>query len=472
LRKLRFLSDYPSRGVLNQEGVAALNPLPELAKVAVQSKYNARALFAKTLISVCSLALLAVGLVGCNRGATPGKGGGGGGGGDKDTVKVGILHSLTGTMAISEKSLKDAELMAIEEINEAGGVLGKKIVPVVEDPESKFTTVFPDKAKKLLLNDNVAVVFGCWTSVSRKNVLPVFEKNNGLLFYPVQYEGNEASKNVVYTGAAPNQQILPAVEWLLKKEGGEKKKFYLLGTDYVFPRTANLIIVKYLESKGLKAVAEEYTPFGHKDYQNIIQKIKSSGADVIFSTINGDSNVNFYNELAAQGITADKIPVVAVSVGEDELTGLDPSKVKGHLAAWNYFQSVDTPKNKEFVKKFQDKYGKDRVTDDPIAAAYCQVYLWKNAVELAKSFDVDEVRKALLTGKVEFDAPEGMVKVSPKNLHVYKAFRMGKTRDDKQFDIIYETPPIEPDPYPEVAFPGWQVDHSKAILKKGLEVKF
>jgi urea transport system substrate-binding protein len=387
-------------------------------------------------------------------------------------VKVGILHSLTGTMAISETSLKDAELLAIEEINAAGGVLGKKIVPIVEDPESKFTTEFPNKAKKLLLNDEVAVVFGCWTSVSRKNVLPVFEENNGLLFYPVQYEGNEASKNVVYTGAAPNQQIIPAVEWLLSKEGGAKKKFYLLGSDYVFPRTANLIIVKYLESKGLKAVAEEYTPLGHLDYQTVVQKIKAKDPDVIFSTINGDSNVNFYNELAAQGITADKIPVVAVSVGEDELRGLDPSKVKGHLAAWNYFQSLDTPKNKEFVAKFQKKYGKDRVTDDPIAAAYCQVYLWKNACELAKSFEVDDVRKALLTGKVEFDAPEGLVKVSPKNLHVYKSFLMGKTRTDKQFDIIYKTPPIEPDPYPEVAFPGWTVDHSKAILKKGLQVKF
>ena len=248
--------------------------------------------------------------------------------------------------------------MAIDEINAAGGLLGKKIEPIVEDPESKFTDVFPEKAKKLLLKDKVPVVFGCWTSVSRKNVLPVFEENDGLLFYPVQYEGNESSKNVVYTGAAPNQQILPAVEWLLSKAGGEKKKFYLLGSDYIFPRTANLIIVKYLESKGMKPVAEKYTPLGHLEYQNIVQDIKKEDPDVIFSTINGDSNVNFYNELAAQGITADKCPVVAVSVGEDELRGLDPAKVKGHLAAWNYFQSIDTPVNKEFVKKFKEKYGK------------------------------------------------------------------------------------------------------------------
>ncbi len=359
--------------------------------------------------------------------------------GEKEPIKVGILHSLTGTMAISESSLKDVELMAIEEINKAGGVLGRQVEAIVEDPESKFTTVFPDKAKKLLLQDKVAAVFGCWTSVSRKNVLPVFEKYNGLLFYPVQYEGNESSKNVVYSGAAPNQQILPAVKWLLSKEGGAKKKFYLLGSDYVFPRTANLIIVKYLKSKGLEPVAEEYTPLGHLDYTTVVQKIKAADPDVIFSTINGDSNVNFYNELAAQGITADKVPVVAVSVGEDELRGLDPSKVKGHLAAWNYFQSIDTPVNKAFVKRFQDKYGKDRVTDDPIAAAYAQVYLWKNAVEKAGSTDVDKVRMAFVKeGPIGYAAPEGNIKVDPKNLHVYKAFYMGKIRDDKQFDIIYQ----------------------------------
>ncbi len=386
-------------------------------------------------------------------------------------IKVGILHSLTGTMAISEKSLMEVEQMAIKEINAAGGVMGRQVVAIVEDPESKFTTVFPDKAKKLLLSDKVAAVFGCWTSVSRKNVLPVFEENNGLLFYPVQYEGNESSKNVVYSGAAPNQQILPAVEWLMSAAGGSKKKFYLLGTDYVFPRTANLIIVKYLQSKGLQPVEEKYTPFGYNDYASIVQDIKSKAPDVIFSTINGDSNVNFYKELAAQGITADKIPVVAVSVGEDELTGLTPATVKGHLAAWNYFQSIDTPVNKAFVQRFQKMYGKDRVTDDPIAAAYAQVYLWKNAVEKAKSTDVDKVREAFVKmGPIGFDAPEGKIKVDPKNLHVYKSFYMGKIRDDKQFDIIYKRQPIEPDPYPQVAFPGWSVDWTGKGLIKGKKV--
>jgi urea transport system substrate-binding protein len=405
-------------------------------------------------------------LSGCGSSGT-----GGGSAASGNTIKVGILHSLTGTMAISETSLKDVELMAIDEINAKGGVLGKKIEPIVEDPESKFTDVFPEKARKLLLRDMVPVVFGCWTSNSRKNVLPVFEENNGLLFYPVQYEGNESSKNVVYTGAAPNQQILPAVEWLMSKDGGEKKKFYLLGSDYIFPRTANLIIVKYLESKGLTPVAEKYTPMGHLEYQNIVQDIKKADPDVIFSTINGDSNVNFYNELAAQGITADKIPVVAVSVGEDELRGLDPSKVKGHLAAWNYFQSIDTPVNKEFVKRFKAKYGADRVTDDPIEAAYFGVYFWKLAVEKAGSTDVDKVREAIVSGGIEFDAPEGKVKLDPKTQHTYKYFRMGKIRDDKQFDIVYTSPLIAPDPYPQIAFPGWSVDWTKGGLTKGSKVK-
>ncbi len=437
-----------------------MKPLPRFGRIA---------LFGFLVVS------LTIALNGCNRDTTAkGKGPTPKGGGTEEkggTVKVGILHSQTGTMEISEKSLIDAEMLAIDEINKAGGVLGKKIEAVIEDPQSKFTDVFPEKARKLLLKDNVVVVFGCWTSSSRQNVLPVFEENNGLLFYPVQYEGNESSPNIVYTGAAPNQQIIPAVEWLLSEKGGSKKRFYLLGSDYVFPRTANLIIVKYLESKNLKQVAERYTPLGHLEYAEIVQDIKAKNPDVIFSTINGDSNTNFYNELAAQGITADKIPVVAVSVGEDEMRSLDPSKVKGHLAAWNYFQSVPTAKNKEFVKKFQEKYGKDRVTDDPIAAAYCQVYLWKLAVEQAKSFEVAAVQKALRSGTIEFDAPEGKVKVDPRNQHVYKAFRMGRTLADRQFEIVFETEPIRPDPYPQIAFPGWDCDWTKGGIKKGVHVK-
>ena len=240
----------------------------------------------------------------------------------------------------------------------------------------------------------------------------------------------------------------------------------------MFPRTANLIIVKYLESKKLKVVDEVYTKFGHQDYATIVQDIKAKNPDVIFSTINGDSNVNFYNELAAQGLSAEKYPVIAVSVGEDEMLKVDPAKAKGHYAAWNYFQSIDTPKNKEFVKKFKDKYGKDRVTDDPIAAAYAQVYLWKLAVEKANSFDVDKVREAMVSGTIEFDAPEGKIKVDPKTLHVYKYFRLGKIRDDAQFDIVYETKNwIEPEPYPQIAFPGWSCDWTKNGVTKGNLVK-
>jgi urea transport system substrate-binding protein len=388
-----------------------------------------------------------------------------------DTIKVGILHSLTGSMAISARSLADAELLAIEGINAAGGVLGRQIEAVVEDARSKFTVLFPKKARKLLLEDKVAVIFGCWTSDGRKAMLPVLEENNGLLFYPVQYEGNESSRNVVYAGAAPNQQILPALDWLLSQAGGSKKRFYLLGSDYIFPRTANLIVVKYLQSKGLQAVDERYTPMGHRDYKRIVQDIKQAAPDVIFNTINGDSNVYFFNELAGQGITADQIPVVSVSLAEDELRNLLPSVVKGHLAAWNYFQSVNTPKNKVFVEKFKSEFGFERVTDDPIEAAYCMVHLWKMAVEKAGSTDVDKVRAALQTG-IEYDAPEGKVKVDPKTQHTYKWFRMGRVRADRQFDIIYESPSwIEPDPYPQLAFPGWHCDWTKGGITKGPEVK-
>jgi urea transport system substrate-binding protein len=389
--------------------------------------------------------------------------------GKKDTppIKIGILHSLTGTMAISETSLKDAEVLAIEEINLAGGLLGRELDVVVEDPQSRFADVFPEKARKLLEEDEVAVVFGCWTSASRKSVLPVFEGHNGLLFYPVQYEGNESSRNVVYAGAAPNQQILPAVDWLLQKG---YKKFYLLGSDYVFPRTANYIITEHLKAKGLAPVAVRYAGLGSRDYRDVVRDIRKAAPDAVFSTINGDSNVFFYRELAAQKITPEKVPVVAVSVGEDELRRLDPSAVKGHMAAWNYFQSVDTPRNQEFVKKFKDRYGGHRVTDDPIAAAYSQVYLWKMAVEKAGTTDVERVRLALRD--LEFNSPAGRIKVDPKTQHTYKIFRMGRIRADRQFDIVYESPAwIAPEPYPQVAFPGWGCDWTGGGITAGKEVQ-
>ena len=390
---------------------------------------------------------------------------------NKETpIKVGLLHSQTGTMSISESSLRDMELMAIEEINAQGGVLGRPIEACVEDGRSRFTDVFPRKAHKLLAEDKVAVVFGCWTSASRKAVIPVFEEHNGLLFYPVQYEGNESCRNVIYTGAAPNQQILPAMEWLLSSAGGSRKRFYLIGSDYIFPRTANFILRKYLESEGADVVRERYTPLGHANYKELVQDIRESDADVVVNTINGDSNTAFYSELAAQGVAPDKVPVVATSVGEDELRFLLPEWVTGQLAAWNYFQSVDSPINKKFVHRVKAEHGWDRVTDDPMEAAYFQVYLWKLAVEKAGSFAPDIVREAF-ADDIEFDAPGGKVKVDPKTQHTYKRFRLGRARDDGQFDIVFESPDwIAPDPYPGIAFAGWSCDWTKGGITRGVGV--
>lgn len=388
-----------------------------------------------------------------------------------DPVKVGLLNSETGPMATSGGSVRDAGLMAIEEINARGGVLGRKIEAVVEDGKSRFTEFFPRKARKLLLEDQVVAVFGCWTSSGRKAVLPIFEEHNGLLFYPVQYEGNESSRNIVYSGAVPNQQILPAVDWLMSRDGGSRRRMYLLGSDYVYPRTANYIVTRYLQPRGGQVVAERYTPLGHRDFKAIIDEIRKIEPDVIFNTINGSSNIAFYNELAAQRVTPDKIPVVATSVGEVELRGLLPASVAGHLAALNYFQSVGTPANQEFVQQFQREHGWDRVTDDPMEAAYTQLYLWKLAAEKAGSFDANAVRESFREG-IEYDAPGGRVRVDPKTQHTYKRFRMGKVRSDRQFDIVFESPDwIEPDPYPQVAFPGWSCDWTAGGVTPGAEVR-
>jgi urea transport system substrate-binding protein len=361
---------------------------------------------------------------------------------DDAKVKIGILHSLTGTMAISEVSLRDAVLMAVEEINAAGGVLGKKIEPVIVDPASDWP-MFAEKAKFLINQEHVAVTFGCWTSVSRKSCLPVFEEYNQLLFYPVQYEGEEQSLNVFYTGAAPNQQLIPAAEYMMKQGF---KKFYLLGTDYVFPRTANKVLKAYLLAKGVPEsdIAEEYTPFHHQDYQTIVGKIKAFSTGVkacVMSTINGDSNVPFYKEFANQGLKADDCPIMAFSVAEDELLAMDVPPLVGHLACWNYYQSIDTPENKKFVKAFKAycakhnlPKGEDRVTDDPIEAAYFGVYVWKAAAEKAQSFDVDKVREAVYG--LEFDAPGGKKKMDPKNQHTLKPVYIGEIKKNGQFKII------------------------------------
>ena len=324
-----------------------------------------------------------------------------------DTIKVGVLHSLSGTMAISETVLKDVTLMAIDEINAKGGVMGKKLEAVVVDPASNWP-LFAEKARQLVAQDKVAVVFGCWTSVSRKSVLPVFEELNGLLFYPVQYEGEELSKNVFYTGAAPNQQAIPAVEYLMSKEGGGAKRWVLLGTDYVYPRTTNKILRAFLKSKGVadKDIDEKYTPFGHTDYQTIVADIKkfsAGGKTAVVSTINGDSNVPFYKELGNQGVKAKDVPVVAFSVGEEELRGVDTKPLVGHLAAWNYFQSLKNPANDEFKKKWA-AYAKAKnipghkdkpITNDPMEAAYIGINMWAQAVNKAKSTDTDKVIAAM-----------------------------------------------------------------------------
>ena len=377
-----------------------------------------------------------------------------------DTIKVGVLHSLSGTMAISESVLKDTILMAIDEINAKGGVLGKKLEPVVVDPASNWP-LFAEKARQLISKDKVAVVFGCWTSVSRKSVLPVFEELNGLLFYPVQYEGEELSKNVFYTGAAPNQQAIPAVEYLMSKDGGNAKRFVLLGTDYVYPRTTNKILRSFLHSKGITDadIMEEYTPFGHSDYQSIIANIKKFASEgkktAVVSTINGDSNVPFYKELGNQGLKATDVPVVAFSVGEEELRGVDTKPLVGHLAAWNYFMSIKNPTNAEFIKKWA-AYAKAHnlpgdkdkpITNDPMEASWIGIHMWAQAVNKAKSTDTDKVIAAM-AGQT-FKAPDGFtIEMDPKNHHLHKPVFIGEVRANGQFNVVWKTPgPIKAQPW-------------------------
>jgi urea transport system substrate-binding protein len=375
----------------------------------------------------------------------------------KNELKVGILHSLSGTMSISEIAVKDAEIMAIDEINAAGGLLGKKIVPVLEDGKSDWPT-FAEKARKLIDKDKVAVVFGCWTSASRKAVLPVFEEKDHLLFYPVQYEGIEASKNIVYTGAAPNQQIMPSVTWLLAQG---KKKYFLLGSDYVFPRTANMIIRSQLEQEGGTTVAEEYTPLGHTEYSTVIAKIKELKPDVVLNTLNGDSNVAFFKQLKAAGIGPDKIPVMSYSIAEEEIAGIGVDNLVGHYAAWNYFMSMKTPANDAFIAAFKAKYGAERNTDDPIEAGYFGVYLWAAAVKKAGTFKLDAVRAAL--SGISYEAPEGTVTIDAENNHTYKIVQIGKVNTDGQFDIVWKTDaPVKPEPFPNL--PGLP---AKKVLAPG-----
>jgi urea transport system substrate-binding protein len=360
----------------------------------------------------------------------------------KDTVSVGILHSLSGTMAISSIPVKDAELLAIDEINANGGLLGKEIKAIIEDGGSDWA-LFAKKAKKLLEEDKVVSIFGCWTSSCRKAVLPVVEKYHGLLWYPVQYEGLESSPNIFYVGATANQQIIPAVNWLLKNKG---KKFFLVGSDYVFPKVANEIIKEQLKTEGGTLVGEEYAPLGRTDFSEIINKIKKEKPQVVFNTLNGDSNIAFFKQLHDAGITPENTAVMSVSIAEEEVQKIGVPFLAGHYVAWNYFQTIDVPENKKFVEAYQAKYGKDRVTADPIAAGYTAVYLWALAVKKANSFDIDKIKAA--AKNLEFNSPEGKVKIDGDNQHVYKIARIGEIMSDGQIKEVsnsYET--IKPDPF-------------------------
>lgn len=357
-------------------------------------------------------------------------------------VKVGLLHSLTGTMSISEVAVRDAELLAIKEINASGGVLGKKIKAIEENGASDPAT-FAEKARKLLKEDEVATIFGCWTSASRKAVKPVVEEHFGLLWYPVQYEGLEASPNIMYMGASPNQQVIPAIDYCAKNFG---KKMYLIGNDYIFPRTANKIIKAQLAFLKGECCGENYVPMGSSDFTAVIEEIQTEKPDVIINTLNGNSNISFFKQLKDAGITSSVIPVISFSIAEEEINKIGAENLKGNLVAWSYYEKTETPQNNKFVSSYKSEYGANRVTDDPIEAAYIAVHMWAQACEKAKSFVVEDVRVA--TKGLSFEAPEGTVTIDGSNQHLYKHVRIGKITDNGQIDEIWSTAnPVKPDPY-------------------------
>jgi urea transport system substrate-binding protein len=362
---------------------------------------------------------------------------------DKAPIKVGILHSLTGTMAISEQAVANATLMAIEEINQKGGLLGRKIIPVLLDGKSDWGH-FATEAERLITQEKVSVVFGCWTSASRKTVRPVFEKHKHLLFYPVQYEGLEQSPHIVYTGAAPNQQIIPATKWAFDNIG---KKFFIVGSDYVFPRTASAIMQDLIKQLGGEVVGDEYVLLGSKDVKEMIAKIVKAKPDVIMNNINGDTNIEFFKQLREAGITTQKMPTFSFSIAEDELRSLDKNLMQGEYTAWNYFQSISTDENKKFVANYQKKYGTNTVTDDPIEAGYISVNLWAQAVRKAETADVATVLKNL--PNQSFIAPGGLVYIDAKNQHIWKTVHIGKFRADGQVDVVWSSEkPVQPLPFP------------------------
>ncbi|MCM1530308.1 MAG: urea ABC transporter substrate-binding protein [Alistipes sp.] len=360
-----------------------------------------------------------------------------------ETVKVGLLHSLTGSMAISEKSVRDAEVLAIEEINASGGVLGKQIEYIEEDGASEPST-FATKAEKLIDSEKVATIFGCWTSSSRKAVKPIVEDYGSLLWYPVQYEGMESSQNIIYTGAAPNQQIVPAIDYLIE-QGYED--FFLLGSDYVFPRTANMIINAQIENAGLNVVGEEYADMDQTDFAAIISKIEAAQPDVIINTLNGTGNVSFFKQMSEKNYTSDDFMTMSFSIAEEEVATIGSNILNGHMVSWNYYQTTDTAENSAFVSAYKAKYGDSRVTSDPAEAAYDAVYLWKSACEKAGSFEVGDVIKAVEDGGISFNAPEGTVAIQGDNHHLVKPVRIGVVGTDGLISEVYSTDPVAPDPY-------------------------
>jgi urea transport system substrate-binding protein len=361
----------------------------------------------------------------------------------EDTVKVGILYSATGSMAISEGAVKDAEVLAIDEINAAGGILGKQIEYITEDGASEPST-FATKAEKLIDQNNVKTVFGCWTSASRKAVKSVFEDYGNLLWYPVQYEGMESSTNIIYTGAAPNQQIVPAIDYLIEQG---YTRFFLLGSDYVFPRTANMIINAQCSAKGVEVVGEEYAQMDQTDFSSIISKIEAANPDVIINTLNGTGNLSFFKQMNEKNYTADDYMTMSFSIAEEEVKTIGADILKNHMVSWNYYMTTDTSENDAFVAAYQAAYGTDRVTSDPAEAAYDAVYLWKAAVEKAGSFEPEDVIKAIEEGGISFDAPEGTVEIDGSNHHLVKPVRIGVIDEDGNINTVLETDPVSPDPY-------------------------
>jgi urea transport system substrate-binding protein len=388
-----------------------------------------------------------------------------------ESVRVGILHSQTGTMALSGMAVRNGEILAIEEINETGGILGRPIEIIEEDPRSR-TDLFANYAEKLLTKDKVAAVFGCWTSASRKNVLPIFEKYNGLLFYPLQYEGNESSPNIIYSGAVPNQQVLPALDWLLSAAGGLRKRIYLIGSNYIYPQTIHFLVKKYLATKSITVVGEELVPLDELDYVDRVKAIRAAEPDIILSNVVGMGSLAFIKEWAATKISPDRVTMVSGSVNETELQQLPQANLKGHLALWSYFQSQNQPTNLAFVKRYKAEFGSSCAVSDPIATAYSQVMLWKQAVEKAQSVDPMKVREAIRTGVTFENAPGYPLRIDPRTQHAYRHCMIGRIRKDRQFDIVYESPQaIAPEPYPSFAFPGWNCDWTKNGLTRGAEVK-